>query len=213
MKNQAEDKLRKDAHLFLSYKSSDFDSHSDEEIWQALLKGSSIAFKYIYNKYADLLYDYGKKITKDNQLIEDCLHDLFIELWSRKASSANIRNLKAYLIISFRRKIISAEKKLSKYEKIASHQKFEMDLTDNLSELMEKEDNNLSALKDALNELPQRQKEALYLRFYNHLSCQDIAEIMAINPQSVYNLLHKALLMLKNKFTTFSILLGAMTLF
>ncbi|MDN5213642.1 sigma-70 family RNA polymerase sigma factor [Fulvivirgaceae bacterium BMA12] len=200
MKNKMKDSGGKDPHLFLSYKSSDFDGQSDLEIFQALKNGSSVAFKYIYNKYVDFLYDYGLKFTSDSQLVEDCLHDLFLELWSRRGLN-DIRNLKAYLATCFRRKIISAEKKLLKFEKITGGKEFEIKLSDQLMDLPETQHLDMDALKNALNNLPARQKEALYLRFYDHLSCDDISQIMAISRQSVYNILHKALIKLRNKLT------------
>ena len=46
---------------------------------------------------------------------------------------------------------------------------------------------------DALNKLPKREKEIIYLRFYQNLEISEIVEVMEINSQSVYNLLHKAL--------------------
>jgi RNA polymerase sigma factor (sigma-70 family) len=46
---------------------------------------------------------------------------------------------------------------------------------------------------ESLNKLPRREKEIIYLRFYQELEVTEIVEIMEINAQSIYNLLHKAL--------------------
>ena len=61
--------------------------------------------------------------------------------------------------------------------------------------LIASENNNikLDLLQGAINKLPDRQKEAVYLRYYNNLSGQEIAEIMNINHQSVRSTLAKAL--------------------
>jgi RNA polymerase sigma factor (sigma-70 family) len=50
-----------------------------------------------------------------------------------------------------------------------------------------------NTFSDLLNKLPKRQKEIIYLRFYQDLEVSEIVEIMEINAQSVYNLIHKAL--------------------
>jgi RNA polymerase sigma factor (sigma-70 family) len=50
-----------------------------------------------------------------------------------------------------------------------------------------------SKLASLLNELPARQKEAIYLRYYEDMEYKQIAEIMNVNYQSVLNLIQKAL--------------------
>lgn len=48
-------------------------------------------------------------------------------------------------------------------------------------------------LWDVIQELPDRQKEALYLKYYNDHSFADIAHIMGITTRGVYKLIYKAL--------------------
>jgi RNA polymerase sigma factor (sigma-70 family) len=55
----------------------------------------------------------------------------------------------------------------------------------------------LKQLEKGLGELPQRQQELIYLRFYQNLSYDQIAENMQIGRQSLYNLLQKALTSLR----------------
>jgi RNA polymerase sigma factor (sigma-70 family) len=44
-----------------------------------------------------------------------------------------------------------------------------------------------------INVLPKRQKEIIYLKFFENLGREEIADIMQISPQAVSNLLQKAL--------------------
>ena len=59
-------------------------------------------------------------------------------------------------------------------------------------------------LLQALNRLPARQKEAIYLKFYFGMSNSEIAEVMDLQDQSVRNTIHEALKLLK-QITTVSI--------
>jgi RNA polymerase sigma factor (sigma-70 family) len=52
-------------------------------------------------------------------------------------------------------------------------------------------------MRQALAGLSRRQQEVIYLRFYVEADIEEIAEIMSLNRQSVYNLLHDALKKLK----------------
>lgn len=53
-------------------------------------------------------------------------------------------------------------------------------------------------LKKLLNTLPARQKEVVYLRFFQELSRDEIAGVMTITPQTVSNLLQLAFKQLRN---------------
>ena len=48
-----------------------------------------------------------------------------------------------------------------------------------------------------LNQLPERQKEVVFLKYYGGFNHTEIAEIMRVNKQSVANLLHRAFTALK----------------
>jgi RNA polymerase sigma factor (sigma-70 family) len=52
-------------------------------------------------------------------------------------------------------------------------------------------------MRQALSGLSKRQQEVIYLRFYVDADIDEIAEIMGLNRQSVYNLLHEGLKKLK----------------
>ena len=52
-------------------------------------------------------------------------------------------------------------------------------------------------LLGALNRLSKRQREALYLRFFDGFSYERIAEVMSLNTQSIRNLIFNALKVLR----------------
>ena len=55
-------------------------------------------------------------------------------------------------------------------------------------------------LNRLINHLPTRQKEALYLRYHQGLSVEQVAEVLNMNYQSTKNLLHRAILQLRKDF-------------
>ena len=48
-------------------------------------------------------------------------------------------------------------------------------------------------LREAIGKLPDRQKEALYLKYYGERSFEEIADIMEISTRAVYKLIYKAI--------------------
>jgi RNA polymerase sigma factor (sigma-70 family) len=56
---------------------------------------------------------------------------------------------------------------------------------------------NSARLKNILALLSKREKEVVYLKYYQYLDNGQVAELMNISRQSVYNLLHEAIRKLK----------------
>ena len=69
--------------------------HGDT-VWNSFKKGNWIAYSQLYDDHYRALNNYGYKFTKDVSLIEDAIHDLFVKLWTNRATlteaPASIRN-------------------------------------------------------------------------------------------------------------------------
>jgi RNA polymerase sigma factor (sigma-70 family) len=63
---------------------------------------------------------------------------------------------------------------------------------------------------EALNQLPKRQREVIYLRYYQNLERDEIADIMGVNPQSVSNLLQAAFKTFRENWVGFTVLAMAL---
>ncbi|MGX7687893.1 RNA polymerase sigma factor [Flectobacillus roseus] len=56
---------------------------------------------------------------------------------------------------------------------------------------------NEQTIRDAISQLPKRQQEVIFLKYYKGLSNEEIASIMNIEKQTVANFLHRSLTSLK----------------
>ena len=56
----------------------------DSLLWQAFKRGEREAFELLYKKYFKILGAYGLRLNSNKDLVEDAIHDVFIELWRRK---------------------------------------------------------------------------------------------------------------------------------
>nr|WP_262918759.1 sigma-70 family RNA polymerase sigma factor [Tunicatimonas sp. TK19036] len=162
-------------------------------MWEEFKLGNKQAFDYIYDQFFQSLCYYGDKICDDKNLVEDVVQDLFIYLWARKERLGKTTAIKFYLFRCLRRKLIrvvSQEKKRPdpfstlKKESIP----FQLSLQQHTTHTVE-EDQLYDKLTQALYQLTERQKEAIYLKFYNNLSFQEVAAVMEIEVRSVYNLI------------------------
>ncbi|GJM29035.1 MAG: DNA-directed RNA polymerase sigma-70 factor [Cyclobacteriaceae bacterium] len=174
---------------------NEYIQQQDEELWSAFKQGSLIAYKFIYEQNIDPLFQYGNSIIADSELVADCVQDLFVDLYRRRSNLGEVHNIKGYLLISFRRRLFDSLKKQKKNLHVEQYG-FEILMSESIGEI-NLADEKKESIRSALNLLSYQRREAIYLRFFNDLSCADIGKIMGIKTQSVYNLLSSGLKTIK----------------
>jgi RNA polymerase sigma factor (sigma-70 family) len=167
-----------------------------QNVWTRFLTGDQEAFAVLYNLHIDHLYHYGSKLCNDDEAVKDSLQELFLELFmKRERIKVNPENLKYYLLLALKRALV---------KKILSKRKNNRDLDQTIDfepeysiefQIMERERDAEINIKvsNALNQLPSKQKEAIYLRFNAGLEYPEIAEILEITVESVRKQVHRAL--------------------
>jgi RNA polymerase sigma-70 factor (ECF subfamily) len=125
--------------------------------------------------------------------VEDCIQEVFINIiQNRKKLSKNV-NIKLYLLKSLRLEIWRRLKREKKYLTIE-----EMEFTSDLH-MEDKIINDevtmirVNEIRMELNLLPKRQKEAIYLRYYEGMSYTEISEVMNLEQSSSYKIIYKAI--------------------
>jgi RNA polymerase sigma factor (sigma-70 family) len=175
----------------------------DADMWDEFIKGNEKAFDYLYDKYFALLYGYGMQFCADKAVVKDCIQDLFIELWSKKNKLAAVKSVKYYLYKSLRRKVIKAISQkdflLVEYQMLPVEFYMQTAFSGETA-LMEKEviQDNERKIQWALKKLTIRQKEAVFLKFYENLSYHEIASIMNLtDAKYARKLIYRSLVELK----------------
>ena len=174
-----------------------FTSKSDAEIWKMFKNGHEGAFKYIYDTYFYELFHYGYRLAEDKEMVKDCIQDLFIEL--RKSSGlAKVQSIKYYLMKALKWKIrryTSRSRKLILGEEWKRQDEFYIVDSRELTYLVEESDQEAQRLlKKGINNLPARQREALYYFYYENLSYKEVASMMGLSSiKSARNTIYKAL--------------------
>lgn len=168
---------------------------SDSLLWNELRQGNHEALETIYRTYFKQLYNYGRRFACDEATVEDCLQELFVELWSKRQNLSETNAILPYLYVSLKRKIIKSVRNIRKSTDVEfSDIKFNVDLSIESSILAadETEENRIQ-LQEAFKHLSSRQKEIVYLKFYSGMDYEGISELMDLNYQSARNLVARAL--------------------
>ncbi len=134
--------------------------------------------------------------------MEDCIQDLFIRLWQNRSQHVVPASVRNYLFKSLRN--ILFNKITSRKETLASMEEdndmaFQLVLSPEMDIIQVHDlEERHRQLTRALEELTQRQKEALFLKFYEGLSYEEISQVMSITVKGTYKLVARALEVLHN---------------
>ncbi|QHW00383.1 RNA polymerase sigma factor [Spirosoma endbachense] len=165
-------------------------------LWNSFRQGDPVAFAQLYDLFAADLYRYGYNLIRNKQLVEDCLHELFLHLHENKARLGGTDNIRFYLYRALRRRLVDTATrsgKLNSNEYVFDNAGLWIDSYEQvLIEEQVAEQQKLVVLYH-LNQLPRRQKEVLYLVYMNELTYQQTAEVMDVTIKTVYNSVNVAL--------------------
>lgn len=173
----------------------------ENALWAAIREGQTGAFKVLYEAYADVLYRYGLRYFQEEETVKDCMHDLFVDLHRYHRNLSPSVNIRFYLLGAFRRKLHEVRKKSMSLQLGAYADPAFMIEYDTEHHIMagEQQKETLRRLSAALQLLPARQKEVLYLRYNTGLSYEEVAQIMKISIATCRTLAYRAFQQLREQ--------------
>jgi RNA polymerase sigma factor (sigma-70 family) len=174
-----------------------------KDIWTAFRSGDEEAFSRLFFDHYSRLFYYGVKLVRDEELVKDVIQDFYLYLFEhREGLTEEVENVNYYLLSSFRRRLLRAidrdrrEKDRQDSKMSGEDQLFTITAEDILIREESKEQHKRFIVR-LLEELPPRQREILYLKYYLDFSLPEIAETLSISYQVAANHLYRALKKLK----------------
>ncbi len=192
----------------MKYKIDDVKTYDIDRLRNEFLAGSESAYASIYKLYVNDLYAFGLSMRAKPEMIEDAIHDIFVEIYTHRHYLDGVNNIKSYFITSFRNRLIYLMKKELGMGELNENDSYGLEEKDTESEWIEKETTNEKEqlVQQLYSELNANQREVLYHRFVEGLTLDEIAVVMKINYQSVKNLIHRSIKKLK-KVSAYSLLI------
>ena len=128
------------------------------------------------------LYYYGSKFSKDPEFVKDAIQDFFLTLWEKRENLGHDVPVKAYLMASLRRIMHRSTKINTRLPSVSINdisQSFEVVFSVE-QKLIETENaqRRVLKIKRSIEELPARQKEMIYLKYFQEMDRSHIADIM-----------------------------------
>ncbi|AGA77593.1 RNA polymerase sigma factor [Echinicola vietnamensis] len=176
-----------------------YEGLNDTQLWKLISADDRKAFGYSFTLYSKDLFRYGQKFTGARQVVEDSIQDVFLDLWHKRKTTNIEQSIKFYLFTAFRREIIRKLSKLRQQEPMdyfAPEQLLEASHMEGIILQQGKNESNQQLYK-AIRNLSERQREAVYLRFFANLNYKEISGMMGISVEALYNLIFKSIKILK----------------
>ncbi|HWV29799.1 MAG TPA: sigma-70 family RNA polymerase sigma factor [Dyadobacter sp.] len=169
-------------------------------LWHQSQTGDSLAFCQLADRQYRTLFNYACNFTTDREFIKDAIQDLMIHIWERR-QNIQIQFVTIYFLRALRNQLMQEFRRsngshpfldIDEAHQISDYQTVETEIERN--ELLSE---NQVKVRCAIEELPRRQKEAVFLKYFEGMDNEQIADLMQVNRQSVANLLFKAITALK----------------
>jgi RNA polymerase sigma-70 factor (ECF subfamily) len=174
---------------------TNFSQKSEEQIWSEFKAGHRGALTHIYQKYVNQLFNYGCQFTSNHHLVKDCIQELFILIIRKKENLGDTDCIRAYLFKSFRWRLVKMMEKEAKVTGKYEKKGFFIEISPELNFIRDQLSRQQSLLLEKhINALPERQKEAILLYFYEGIPYSQIAEILHMTKtKSARALLYRAI--------------------
>ena len=167
----------------------------DRADWISLIKGDILCFENLFKRHYSSLHQYGYKLTGDASMVDDCLQEMFLYIFEKRHKLGEVKYVRAYLFKSFRRLLLRTMRNRQKLVYVSLNDSWKV--VPNELEMIETQEIQRKYLVKLINELSPREREMIYMRYYNDLSIQEIAEVLSISYGAVVNTLYKAMVKLR----------------
>lgn len=155
-----------------------------------------IDFTSLYDANIDNLFAFGSRFTTDREMLKDCIHDVFVKLFTKREALANVCNLESYLYISLRNRINDEYRRnVHLCDNEINDRSMRM-IAENEEYYAERQERHMaltSSMEKFFGKLSPRQRQIITLYYIEERKYDDICRIMGINYQSVRNLMHRSI--------------------
>lgn len=170
-------------------------------LWSKMKEGEVTALGDLYDLYIDDLFPYGLVLCSDKDLVMDCIHDLFVDLFKYRKKLTKEPQVKYYLLKSLKRKIYKRISRKTKIEEVQDHNLADLNLFETSDENKMIDNEIDGGLKDlvarAIDSLPKKQKIAIQMKFFQGKSYEEIAVSMDIAIETARTLIYRSILNLR----------------
>ena len=170
-------------------------------MWTKLKDGDVGAMGELYDIYVEELFAYGMQFSADKDHVMDAIHDLFLNLYKYRKTLATTDNVTFYLFRSLKNNILKVEDRNRSFVAHAKDQEEKSSDSSIEDRICAEEFENERAYKlaKAITSLSKKQRKALFLRYTEERTYEDVADIMNVTVQTSRTIIYRAVKILRRQ--------------
>lgn len=183
------------------YDRPDYDGQDDghDPDWiliRKMAEGDIRALNELYARYGSMILAFLRARTGDQVLAEEILQDVMLAAWNSAAKFEARSKVKTWLLVIARNRAINAQRR-KQLPVIDISNVFNLSTDDTSPLEAAVRSDRRDAVRTAIEQLPEAQREVLVLVFYHQLTGPEVAEVLDISEGTVKSRLHRAKEMLR----------------
>ncbi|MCX6169588.1 MAG: RNA polymerase sigma-70 factor [Ignavibacteriales bacterium] len=176
---------------------------SDNELLIQLKNVNAHALKILFDRYYPGLFYFAIQLLKNHQLAEEVVMDVFLNLWTKKATIEINTSLKAYLYTSVRNQSLNYIKRnRAKFEHVDYIDGVNISSDFSADQPIHTED-LIKEINALLKKLPRKRELIFRMNRFDGLTYKEIAETLSISVNTVQNQMVKAAKYISGKYPGF----------
>lgn len=176
-----------------------YNSYTDKDLVDLLVKDDDAAFREIYKRYNTLLYLYAYRKLQDKEESKDIVQEVFIALWDNRGNFLLKTYLAGYLYKSVLNRVLNVFRHKGITQKYADIQKLEIDVDSTETDFLIREKEISALIASEIDNMPPRMKEIYQLKKQGYLSTKEIAAQLNLSELTVSTQLKRALKHLRSR--------------
>lgn len=148
-------------------------------------------FKSLVLPVKEKLYKLAVMMLKNAEDAEDALQEVFLKLWNIKHKLAGVDNIEAYAMRMTKNLCIDKLKAVKNISPISKHE-YHLEYTEATPYKRMELTDSVNHMQQILDQLPEQQKEVIYMRDVEDYSFEEIAEITGLRINAIRTTLSRA---------------------
>jgi RNA polymerase sigma factor (sigma-70 family) len=169
----------------------------DRIYWEQMRLGDKQALFELYNSMYFHLIRFGLKINPDDELVKDCVNQIFLNLWDKRSRLPVVDHVKSYLMTTLRRCMLDQlaydDKTNVALNKLGAEEEWSELSYEEIIIRLQHDEETKEKLHKAIEQLTPRQIELIKLKFFDGLTYEQIAEHTSQTVKTAYNTIYDAI--------------------